>query len=65
MWRYILTAVALLLVVEGIIPFLSPRNFRNLMLQLSTKPDRTLRIAGLLSMSCGVVLMYLVHFGLF
>ena len=64
MWRYLLTAVALFLVVEGIIPFLSPRNFRNLMLRLSSKPDRSLRIAGLVSMLCGVILMYLVHFGL-
>ena len=55
----LLEAVALLLVLEGIMPFLSPSSVRRLLERVSEFGDRSLRAAGLASMLAGVVLLYL------
>lgn len=56
-----LSAVGLMLVVEGMMPFLSPRVFRRSLTAVSQASDRVLRIAGLVSMLAGVALIYLVR----
>ena len=56
----LLTAFSLLLVIEGVLPFLSPGTFRNILVQMLQMDDRSLRISGLVSMVSGVVLLYLV-----
>lgn len=61
MWHNLLIAVALMLVVEGVLPFLSPERVRKLMLQVAQSDDRVLRTLGLLSMVLGVVLLYSLH----
>ena len=61
MWQSLLTAVALMLVLEGIIPFLYPGKWRNLVAMLAQISDRQLRIMGLVSMVLGVVILYLVN----
>lgn len=61
MWQDLLTAIALVLIIEGLMPFLSPAGFRRTMEQVSRIPDRTLRTIGLLSMGVGVGLLYLVR----
>lgn len=55
----LLEAVALLLVLEGIMPFLSPSSVRRLLERVNEFGDRALRVAGLASMLAGVVLLYL------
>lgn len=60
MWHDLLTAFALVLVIEGILPFLSPHTMRRLMVQMAQMNERALRFAGLSSMVLGVVLLYLV-----
>lgn len=55
-----LTALALFLVIEGILPFLSPQSMRQYMAQMSKMDDRSLRIAGLVTMIAGVILLYIV-----
>jgi len=59
-WQTLLVAVALMLVVEGIIPFLKPDAMRKVLTKMAQSDDRTLRISGLVSMVAGVVLLYLV-----
>lgn len=61
MWRELATAACLVLVLEGLLPFLSPERWRGLMLQLLRSDDRTLRMAGLSSMVLGAGLLYLVR----
>jgi hypothetical protein len=56
-----LKAIALLMVIEGIMPFLSPRNWRDWMQQVARLPDTSLRIMGLASMLIGVGLLYWIH----
>jgi len=60
-WNDLLSAFALMLVFEGIMPFVSPKGWRNTMLQASQLPDKTLRNIGLSSMLVGVVLLYLMR----
>jgi uncharacterized protein YjeT (DUF2065 family) len=61
MWQDLLVALALLLVIEGVWPFLSPDGMRRALLMVADQDDRSLRIAGLISMVVGVVLLYLVR----
>jgi len=61
MWSEIATALCLVLVIEGILPFLSPGRWRALAAVMASVDDRTLRTMGLVSMIVGTVLLYLVH----
>ena len=61
MWHDLLVAIALLLVVEGIMPFLNPPGMRRVLLQISQMDDRSLRFAGLTSMVLGVLLLYFIN----
>ncbi len=57
----LLIGFCLMLVLEGIIPFLYPQRWRRLVQQLALVDDRTLRIIGLLSMLSGIALLYWVN----
>lgn len=61
MWQDLLVAIALLLVIEGVMPFLSPEALRRTLLMISQMNDNALRFTGLTSMLLGVVLLYLIH----
>lgn len=61
MWESLLKAVCLLLIIEGIIPFLYPSKWRSLVDKLASIDDRQLRIMGLVSMLIGVALLYLIN----
>lgn len=62
MWDEILRAFALVLVIEGIMPFAFPGRWRAMMLRLATLDDRQLRTAGLIAMIVGIVSLQLVQF---
>ena len=61
MWHDLWVALALLLVLEGVWPFLSPDSMRRMMVSIAQQENRALRISGLISMLCGVGLLYLVN----
>ncbi len=61
MWIEIFTAIALVLIIEGLLPFVSPGGFRNAMRRATELPDGQLRTLGLASMGAGLVLLYLVQ----
>jgi uncharacterized protein len=54
-------ALALVMVIEGILPFLNPSSWRDMMRTATELDDRTLRRVGLGSMLLGVALLYLVN----
>ena len=60
-WADLLAALALVLVIEGMIPFLNPGYLRRMLETASQLDDRTLRMAGLASMVGGIVMLYLVR----
>ena len=51
----------LMLILEGIIPFLYPQRWRNLVQQLALVDNRALRLIGLASMVIGIVALYIVN----
>lgn len=61
MWHDLGVALCLVLVIEGIIPFLYPRRWREMVLMLSEVDDRTMRFTGLASMLLGTGLLYLIN----
>ncbi len=60
-WHALGVAVALLLVLEGILPFLNPQGVRRLLAMIAGLNDSQLRFAGLSSMLAGIVLLYVIN----
>jgi uncharacterized protein len=60
-WTDLLSAVALLMVLEGLLPFANPRGSRRTMAMLAQMPDDKLRLAGLISMIAGLLLLWFVR----
>jgi uncharacterized protein YjeT (DUF2065 family) len=60
-WNDLWAACAIYLVLEGIMPFVNPRGMKRALAQLSQLDDRALRVAGLLSMAAGALLLYFVR----
>ena len=61
MWHELGVALCLVLVIEGIIPFLYPKRWREMVMMLSEVDDRTMRFTGLASMLLGTGLLYLIN----
>jgi uncharacterized protein YjeT (DUF2065 family) len=61
MWHELAKAFCLMLVLEGVIPFLYPARWRSLVARLADIDDRALRLAGFGSMLAGTVLLYLIN----
>jgi uncharacterized protein YjeT (DUF2065 family) len=61
MWNDLFAAIALLLVFEGIMPFVNPVRWRQAIRLIAEQPDSTLRIMGLTSMLSGAALLYVIR----
>jgi uncharacterized protein YjeT (DUF2065 family) len=61
MWDDLVRAIALVLVIEGMLPFLSPAGWRQAMIQAGRLADKTLRTVGFVSMLIGVLILYLAR----
>jgi uncharacterized protein YjeT (DUF2065 family) len=57
-WDYLLGAFALMLVVEGLLPFLSPPRWRAVFERATQMSDGQIRFIGLASMLAGLVMLY-------
>jgi uncharacterized protein YjeT (DUF2065 family) len=53
-------AFALMLVIEGLLPFIAPARWRETFLQLARLADGQIRFIGLTSMLSGLILLLLV-----
>ncbi|MDX1604555.1 MAG: DUF2065 domain-containing protein [Candidatus Competibacterales bacterium] len=58
MWQDLLAAIGLMLVLEGILPFLSPMRLKRSLIDLARLDNRTLRVIGLVSMLTGLAVLY-------
>jgi uncharacterized protein len=56
----LLLAVALVLVLEGLLPFLSPASWRKVFEQVLRMSDGQIRFLGLSSMVVGLLLLFFV-----
>jgi len=61
MWHDLAVAFCLMLVLEGMMPFLYPAAWRRMVLSALQMGDGNLRVAGLGSMLVGTLLLYLVN----
>ena len=61
MLKHFLSAFALVLVFEGIMPFLYPEGWQKTLQRLREMSSQHLRVFGFFSMLIGVVMLYLVH----
>ena len=57
MWTLLLGALALMLVVEGLLPFLSPTAWRRVFERATRLTDGQIRFLGLSSMIAGLALL--------
>ncbi|MGK2915535.1 MAG: DUF2065 domain-containing protein [Porticoccaceae bacterium] len=60
MWQELAKALCLVLVLEGMMPFLSPAQWRHAMSRVAGMDDRSLRLIGLFSMLLGASLLFFV-----
>ncbi len=60
-WDNLAAALALVMVIEGLLPFLSPSRFRLTLLTAAALSDKVLRVLGLLAMLAGLATLYWVR----
>lgn len=60
-WSEILTAIALLLVIEGMLPFVRPGLYKQLLAQIARVSDSQLRMYGLSAMIAGILLLFFMR----
>ena len=61
MWHDLAVALCLLLVIEGLLPSISPGTWKRMVLALSEVPERQIRTVGLIFMLAGVILLNLIN----
>ncbi|MCE9642621.1 MAG: DUF2065 domain-containing protein [Betaproteobacteria bacterium] len=57
MGKYLLTALALMLIIEGVLPFLAPGLWRETFRRITEMSDGQVRFIGLTSMIAGALLL--------
>ncbi len=60
MWETFLIAISLMLILEGVFPFLSPKAWRETFKKLTEIDDNQIRFVGLSSMLIGLALFLIV-----
>jgi uncharacterized protein YjeT (DUF2065 family) len=60
-WADFGAALALVLVIQGLIPFLSPRGYKNMVQQMALMSEQVMRNVGLMLIVVGLLFLYLVR----
>ena len=60
-WEFVLAAIALVLMLEGLVALLSPDLARRMMLRMIELPTVQFRMMGLIAVTLGVLLLYLTR----
>ncbi|HEY7239405.1 MAG TPA: DUF2065 domain-containing protein [Burkholderiales bacterium] len=58
MWTTFFMALALVLIIEGVLPFLAPSLWRDVFRRIIQMSDGQIRFVGLSSMLIGVLILY-------
>lgn len=61
MWQSLATALCLVLVLEGLMPFLAPARWKRMLAGVAQISDRHLRLIGLACMLVGTLFLYLIR----
>lgn len=54
-------AFCLMMVIEGILPFIAPQRWRKMVQMIAEVDDRNMRTMGLISMLIGTGVLYLIN----
>ena len=57
----LLAALALVFILEGLIPFLNPEGIRKIFLAAAQMDNQTLRFLGISSMLVGLIMLYIIR----
>lgn len=60
-WNDLFAALAIVCIIEGVMPFLNPAGMKRLLSRLATLEERELRLGGLFSMVVGLVILFAVR----
>ncbi len=60
-WHVLAAALALVFIIEGMLPFISPHRWRSMLALAEQMDDRVIRNVGLGSMLFGLLILYWVH----
>ena len=56
----LLLAIALMLIIEGMFPFIFPTAWRDTFRKIAERPPAHIRIGGLIVMALGLILLFIV-----
>ncbi len=59
-WTELLRALGLVMVIEGLLPFAVPTQWRRMLVSMSQLSSRNVRVIGLVSLVCGVLLLQMI-----
>lgn len=57
----LLTAIALLLIIEGLMPVIAPAAWQKYLREIARLDPRTVRVIGVASMVIGAILLQFIH----
>ncbi len=60
-WSDLLAALAIVCIIEGVMPFINPSGMKRLLAKLAALEERELRLGGLFSMLIGLAILFLVR----
>ena len=61
MWHDLAVALCLLLVIEGLLPAISPGAWKRMVASLGEAPEHYIRMAGMGFMCAGALLLFLIN----
>jgi uncharacterized protein YjeT (DUF2065 family) len=60
-WTDLFAALAIVCIVEGVLPFINPSGTKRLLSRMASAGDRDMRIAGFISMAVGLTILFMVR----
>jgi uncharacterized protein YjeT (DUF2065 family) len=60
-WTDFFAALAIVCILEGVMPFINPLGMKRLLAKLASMEERELRLGGLFSMAVGLAILFLVR----
>jgi uncharacterized protein YjeT (DUF2065 family) len=60
-WTDLIAALAIVCIIEGVMPFINPSGMKRFLSRVSSLDEREMRIAGFVSMAIGVTILFLVR----
>ena len=60
-WTDLFAALAIVCIIEGVMPFINPSGVKRLLSRIASLEEREMRIAGFISMAVGLTILFLVR----